>query len=72
MQTLKFKTNINCGGCIANVTTALDSLNEIVKWEVDTINPDKILTIEGKTNLYPDQIIRTLKEIGYNAEKLGI
>ena len=72
METLKFKTNINCGGCIAKVTPALNSLHEIVKWEVDTTNPDKILTIKGKTNLNPDQIIRTLKVKGYNAEKLRI
>jgi len=29
METLKFKTNINCGGCIAAVTPSLDALKGV-------------------------------------------
>jgi copper chaperone len=70
METLKFKTNINCGGCVATVTPALNSLDEIKKWEVDTVNPDKILTVESVTAISPEKVISTLKEKGYRAEKL--
>ncbi|PQJ09368.1 hypothetical protein CJD36_019160 [Flavipsychrobacter stenotrophus] len=45
MKTLKFKTNINCGGCIKAVTPHLEKIQEINSWNVDTSNPDKILTV---------------------------
>jgi len=70
METLKFKTNIKCGGCIAAVTPALNNLDGLEKWEVDTTNPDKVLTIQGKEELTPQQVVSALKEKGYNAEQL--
>jgi len=66
---LKFKTNINCGGCIAKVTPSLNQTEGIEKWEVDITNPQKILTVETST-LESDDIIQFLKKVGYNAEKL--
>jgi len=66
---LKFKTNINCGGCIAKVTPSLNQTEGIEKWEVDITNPQKILTVETST-LKVDDIIQVLKKVGYNAEKL--
>ncbi|HEY4198852.1 MAG TPA: heavy metal-associated domain-containing protein [Mucilaginibacter sp.] len=70
METLKFKTNINCGGCIATVTPALNELKDIQHWEVDTANPDKILTVNADDNLTAGQVIDTLKQKGYKAEKV--
>ncbi|MFA6084856.1 heavy-metal-associated domain-containing protein [Mucilaginibacter sp.] len=70
METLKFKTNIKCGGCIATVTPALDNLEGIEKWEVDTANPDKILTVESDNGLNANEVISALKTKGYNAEKI--
>lgn len=69
MKTLKFKTNINCNGCIAKVTTSLNQIEGIIKWDVDIVNPQKILTVET-SNLNEDEIINTLKNVGYNAEKM--
>jgi copper chaperone len=70
METLKFKTNINCGGCIATVTPALDGLKDIQHWEVDTTDPNKILTVKADDNLTAAQVIDTLKQKGYKAEKV--
>jgi copper chaperone len=70
METLKFKTNINCGGCIATVTPALNELKDIQHWEVDTANPQKILTVQADEGLAASQIIETLKHKGYKAEKI--
>ena len=70
METLKFKTNIKCGGCIATVTPALDTLEGVAKWEVDTANPDKILTVESANGLTANEVISALKTKGYNAEKI--
>jgi copper chaperone len=70
METLKFKTNIKCGGCIAAVTPALDTLEGIAKWEVDTANPDKILTVQSGGRLTASEVISALKAKGYNAKKI--
>ena len=70
METLKFKTNIKCGGCIAAVTPALDSLKEIGKWNVDTASPDKILTIETTLPLAAEKVSDALKGKGYQAVKI--
>ena len=66
METLKFKTTINCGGCVATVTPHLNQIKGIEKWSVDTANPQKILTVET-SGLEPVVIIEKLKEAGYKA-----
>ena len=71
METLKFKTNINCGNCIATVTPALDGLKNIQHWEVDTANPNKILTIKADAKLTAVQVIDALKQKGYNAQSIA-
>lgn len=70
METLKLKTNIKCSGCIAAVTPLLDKLPEIQKWEVDTQNPDKILTIESQSGIDEQKLIESLEKAGYKAEKI--
>jgi copper chaperone len=62
MKKQEFKTNINCNGCIATVTPYLNKL-ENVKWEVDTNNPDKVLTVTGEIG--QEQIIMTVQEAGF-------
>lgn len=69
MKTLKFKTNINCNGCIATIIPSLNKIESITKWEVDITNPQKILTVDT-SNLSEDEIISIVKNAGYNAEKL--
>lgn len=66
MKTLKFKTNIKCGGCIASVTPYLNKL-EGVRWEVDTLSPDKVLSVESES-ISAQEVISTIKEAGYTAE----
>jgi hypothetical protein len=39
MEKLHFKTNINCGGCVAKVTPKLNETEGICHWSVDTIIP---------------------------------
>lgn len=70
METLKFKTNIKCGGCIATVTPFLNNIPEITKWEVDTDNPEKILTVEASDELNAETIVNTLEKAGYIATAL--
>jgi copper chaperone len=63
----QFKTNINCGNCIRSVTPALNALPEIEHWEVDTDNPDKILTVELDEDGTPAMVIEALESVGFQA-----
>jgi copper chaperone len=69
METLQFKTNINCSGCVAKVTPALNGEKGIESWKVDTDNPGKLLTIETE-QLTAEQVVSTLNKAGFKAEKL--
>jgi copper chaperone len=69
METLKFKTNINCSGCVAKVTSKLNEEGSIKNWNVDTDNPNKILTVEAE-GLTVEEIISTIEKAGFNAKKL--
>lgn len=70
METLKFKTNVNCGGCIATVTPHLNQVKGIIKWSVDTSSPNKIMTVET-TDLQPDVIVEVMKKAGYKADSIA-
>ena len=67
MKNLKFKTNVNCGGCISTITPYLNAIKGINHWSVDTDNPLKILTVETE-NLAPSEVITALNTAGYKAE----
>lgn len=68
-QTLKFKTNINCGGCIAAVKPHLDNTKGIAHWDVDTANKDKVLTIRS-AGIAAAQIMETVQQAGYKIEPI--
>ena len=70
METLKFKTNIKCGGCVSTVTPHLNGMTAVAKWDVDTTNPDKILTIESDLGLDEELIKETLKKAGFQAARV--
>ncbi|HEV7347506.1 hypothetical protein [Telluribacter sp.] len=66
METLKFKTNIKCGGCIATVMPHLNADEAIKNWEVDLQSPDRILTVD--TDKSADEVAELVKEAGFTAE----
>lgn len=70
METLKFKTNIKCGGCVATVTPSLNAVEGIQSWEVNTANPDKVLTVRAETATAAD-VKRAVEAAGYKAESLN-
>jgi copper chaperone len=67
MNTLKFKTNVKCGGCIATVTPHLNQVKGIISWNVDTTDPMKIMTIETE-GISAEEITSVMKIAGYQAE----
>ncbi|MBY0543744.1 MAG: heavy-metal-associated domain-containing protein [Sphingobacteriaceae bacterium] len=69
-QNLKFKTNIKCGGCIATVSPFLNETAGVKLWEVDTVNKDKILTVEGE-GISADIVIEKVQKAGFKAELIS-
>lgn len=68
-QQFQFRTNINCGGCIASVKPHLDAAEGICHWEVDTANKDKVLTIHSDGITGPE-VIAVVQKAGFKIEAL--
>jgi copper chaperone len=71
MTTLKFKTSINCDGCIKSVTPHLDHVPGIINWKVDTTNTDKILTVNTDSTT-PDTIKQAVSKAGFKIEEISL
>ncbi len=67
---LKFKTNLNCGGCVSKVQSDFDNAEGICHWDVDTDNSDKILTISSK-GISEDEVIKIIQSKGFKAEVIS-
>lgn len=68
-ETFVFKTNINCGGCVAKITPFLDNKTGIETWSVDTANKDKTLKVT-LIGISESDIIKTVQEAGFKIETL--
>jgi len=68
METIKFKTNIKCTGCLAQVSPALNETAGENNWKVDLDSSDKTLSVQG--DLQAAEIIAAVKKAGYAAEKI--
>ncbi len=66
---LKFKTNLNCGGCVAKIKADLDNLQGVSHWQVDTGNADKILTLYS-TGVSSQQVVSIITSKGFKAEPM--
>lgn len=71
METVKFKTNIKCSGCVEKVTPFLNESAGVNNWQVDTENPDKVLSIGPKDGISADVIIKAIQQAGYKAERIA-
>lgn len=69
MNTLRFKTNINCSNCVSKVTPFLNKKEGILSWSVDTDSEDKVLTVETN-DLEADDIVKVIKRTGFVAETI--
>lgn len=70
MKQYQFKTNINCGGCVAKVTPLLNENSGVKEWSVDTTNPNKILTVKTDS-LGEDEVSAIVQKAGFKAENLS-
>ena len=70
MSTLRFKTTINCGGCIKAVTPTLNKEVGADNWQVDTASPDKILTVtSGRVSVA--QVLAAVEQAGFEMTPLN-
>ena len=66
---LQFKTNINCAGCLASVTSFLNKAAGIENWEVDTHKKDKVLTVKAE-GITEQEVIEIVEKAGFKIESL--
>ncbi len=69
MDTLKFKTNVQCSGCLSKVTPLLNEALGVNHWEIDVQNPQKPLTVNA-VGATPEQVTNVLAKAGFSAELL--
>lgn len=69
MITFRFKTKINCAGCLRSVTPYLNGLDNIDTWKVDIENPDKILEVK-LDNDNKEAVIEVVRKAGFEIEEI--
>jgi copper chaperone len=69
MENLKFKTNINCTGCLSKVSPQLNNEKGIKEWDVNLDNPEKILTVKSNS-ASEEAIINAVKKVGFKIERV--
>ncbi|MFX1705685.1 heavy-metal-associated domain-containing protein [Chitinophaga sp. CC14] len=70
METVQFKTNIKCSGCIAAVTPVLNEVAGQDNWEVDLQSPDKLLVV-STDKAGKEEIQQAIEKAGYKAEAIA-
>jgi len=70
MENLKFKTNINCTGCLSKVSPQLNNEKGIEEWDVDLNNSQKILTVKSNSTSEED-VVSAVKKVGFNIERIA-
>lgn len=72
MQTLRFKTNLKCNGCIQAITPGMNEITEISSWKVFLDDPDKILEVNHQNDEkeLSEKVINAVSKAGYSIEKV--
>jgi len=74
MNTLKFKTNLKCAGCMNAIKPYMDNLEGVESWDVDLDSRDKIVKVVTDTasaDEIKDAIEKAIGEAGYSAELIN-
>ncbi len=68
METVIFKTNMKCSGCIEKVTPGLNELLGKDNWKVDLQNPGKTLMVTGEDMITRD-VQSVIERAGFKVER---
>jgi len=66
----KFKTNINCSGCVASVKPHLDKAEGIAEWTIDITSNDKTLVVRSE-GITEAGVLDIIQKAGFKAEPKG-
>ena len=69
MKHLQFSTSINCASCVRAVSPMLNELLGEGNWNVDTQDPNKIITVL-QDHTSSQTIIESLALLGYTCESI--
>jgi copper chaperone len=69
METLRFRTNLKCSGCIAAIKPRLEKIEGIGDWKVDLTSLDRTLEIETQAEK-TGEILEAVKKAGYEISLL--
>jgi copper chaperone len=69
METISFKTNMKCSGCIEKIAPVLNELAGKDHWVVDLQNPDKRLTVSAES-IQAKDIQSAVERAGFKIERL--
>ncbi|MEO8236167.1 MAG: hypothetical protein ABI549_12180 [Flavobacterium sp.] len=69
MNTLQFKTNIKCAGCISKATPVLNQKFGEGQWDVNIMTLKKTLTVTSDLN--EEEVVEIVKESGFTAEPIS-
>ena len=70
MSETKFKTTIQCNGCLSKVTPRLNEILKEQSWSVDLESDDRILTVNDD-NVSVDAVVSAVKSVGFDIEELS-
>lgn len=69
METLQFKTTINCTGCLEKVAPFLKENLSPEAWSVDLSDPAKVLTVTTDS-VTAENIVEKIKRAGFSIEQI--
>jgi copper chaperone len=70
MTIVKYKTNIQCTGCIKSLTPVLNNLDNIDSWKVDLDDQDRVLEVELDDN-NKEEVFNAVKGLGFEIEEIS-
>ena len=70
MSEARFKTTIQCNGCLSKVTPKLNEILKEQSWSVDLESDDRILTVNDD-NVSVDAVVSAVKSVGFEIEELS-
>jgi len=70
MSEARFKTTIQCNGCLSKVTPKLNEILKEQSWSVDLESDDRILTVNND-NVSVDAVVSAVKSVGFEIEELS-
>lgn len=69
METISFKTNAKCMGCLTKIEETLQGKINREEWDLDLSDPERILTVTSD-KLAAGEIIELISKIGFKIEQM--